>query len=340
MKVFLNIATRFWLLFAFGCGVVVSAENPESTHERLAFINFSDKPVEIFWVPTGDPKERRESVNVVKPYDTYIAKTVSGHHFGYFWGESFYTTTVQRDSNMVVKGDDGPEDVDTTKIKAQVHVLGSLDANNPEYQKQLQEGVVLPIPETKKVVCGTTKGDIHISIKPFWSPYGAARFLDLASNYHRYFDGCALNRVMPKFLVQFGIGEDYWKRRFFRQKYIPDDPFLDPPIRYKPGYMSFASTGKDKRSSEVFIVMPDASEQQLNFFGSGESTWETPFGYVDEDDLNIVGSFHSYGEIAPVSFPSYITYECSDFCQRCFTLCISVCWMICFCATASNFCQI
>jgi cyclophilin family peptidyl-prolyl cis-trans isomerase len=85
----------------------------------------------------------------------------------------------------------------------------------------------------------------------------------------RYFDGCALNRVVPKFLTQFGIGADYSKRIDFRIKVIPDDPHLDPPVPFRPGYMSYAGRGPDSRSIEIFIVMPDTPQKQLNYVGGG-----------------------------------------------------------------------
>jgi cyclophilin family peptidyl-prolyl cis-trans isomerase len=168
-------------------------------------------------------------------------------------------------------------------IKAQVHVLGGMDQS-----------------ETKKVVCGTTKGDIRINIKPFWSPRGAARFLQLVHKDLRYFDGCALNRVVPGFLTQFGIGADYSQRTEFRVRDIPDDPHLDPPIPFRPGTMSYAGSGRNSRSNEIFIVQPDTPKRQLDYFG-GENTWETPFGYVEPDDLKVVASWHSYGDMTPVS---------------------------------------
>ena len=42
---------------------------------------------------------------------------------------------------------------------------------------------------------------LDIMIKPYWSPMGATRFLELVRK--GYFDGVALNRVVPKFLTQF-----------------------------------------------------------------------------------------------------------------------------------------
>merc|ERR1712060_857834 len=53
------------------------------------------------------------------------------------------------------------------------------------------------------VKCSTTEGDINAHILPEWSPLGANRFLELVRI--KYFDGCALNRIVKNFLAQFGI---------------------------------------------------------------------------------------------------------------------------------------
>ncbi|KAG7343213.1 cyclophilin type peptidyl-prolyl cis-trans isomerase [Nitzschia inconspicua] len=145
-----------------------------------------------------------------------------------------------------------------------------------------------------QVVCGTTKGDIRMIIEPSWSPLGAGRFLHLVHT--GYLDGCALNRVVPKFLTQLGIGTDYKQRSMYRSSSIPDDP--PKGISFQPGTMAFAGSGPNSRSSEFFIVMPDTPQHQLDFFGT--NPWETPFGYVEPDDVaNVVAKWHSYGDMPP-----------------------------------------
>eukprot|EP00980_Cylindrotheca_fusiformis_P006552 scaffold1384_cov116-Cylindrotheca_fusiformis.AAC.30 len=148
-------------------------------------------------------------------------------------------------------------------------------------------------PSELLVQCSTTEGDIHAHIMPEWSPYGAARFLHLVGM--TYFDGCALNRVVPQFLTQFGIGADYAMRTKWRMNRIPDDPQLGIP--FEPGFLSYAGSGVDSRSTQVFIVMPGTRQSQLDFFGT--NPWETPFGYVEEEDLTVVADWYSYGDMPP-----------------------------------------
>lgn len=273
---------RFWFAIA-GCVLTSSLANAvDITYEKITFLNFSDDPIEVSWIGRDE-----RAPFTVAPYELHAQNTFSGHKYTYKWKGSDIFLRVRSESDVTVDltEDGSPKEINTKSIVPQVHILGGMDQ-----------------PETKKVVCGTTKGDIHINVKPFWAPTGAARFLQLVHEEIRYFDGCALNRVVPKFLTQFGIGANYHQRNYFRKDdmSIPDDPQLDPPIHFRPGTMSYAGSGKNSRSTEMFIVMPDTPLEQLNYFGQ-ENSWETPFGYVEPVDLEVVGSWHAYGDMPPVS---------------------------------------
>lgn len=149
-------------------------------------------------------------------------------------------------------------------------------------------------PEEIRVECSTTEGDIRADIIPSWSPFGAARFLHLVRI--GYYDGCAINRVVKGFLTQFGISSDYAARTEWRQENIADD-ILAGTVPFSPGFLSYAGSGPSSRSTEIFIAMPDAPEDQLRYFGT--NPWETPFGYVHKDDLHVLDKLYSYGDIVP-----------------------------------------
>lgn len=154
--------------------------------------------------------------------------------------------------------------------------------------------VILIGPDSIKVECSTSTGPLHAVIKPYWSPRGAARFLNLVDV--GYYNGCALNRVVKAFLCQFGIGADFDQRTSFRSNTILDD--VSQQIPFQPGYMSYAGSGANSRSTEVFIVMSDTSQRQLDFFGT--NPWETAFGYVEQDTMDTVDKWEaSYGDMAP-----------------------------------------
>src|ERR1043165_2859208 len=61
-------------------------------------------------------------------------------------------------------------------------------------------------PAIFKVKFETTKGEIDVEVTRAWAPNGADRFYNLVKN--GYYDGCKFFRVVPGFMVQFGINGD------------------------------------------------------------------------------------------------------------------------------------
>lgn len=139
---------------------------------------------------------------------------------------------------------------------------------------------------------------LNLRIIPWWAPHGAARFLTLIRS--GYYNGAALNRVVPNFLTQFGISADYVTRTRYRQLPIRDDK-PEEEISFQPGMLSYAGSGENSRTTEVFVVMPGASQRQLDHFGV--NPWETPFGIINDVDQTAVAKWYSYGDMPPwVSF--------------------------------------
>ena len=159
--------------------------------------------------------------------------------------------------------------------------------------------VFTPGGDPVRVVCHLERAAfLNINVHPEWSPRGAVRFLELVRRGH--FTGNAITRVVPNFLAQFGISPDAATRKLINERPIPDDPPANRTgaPRFAEGMLSFAGSGENSRSSEMFFVMPGCSPEQLNTFG--QNSWETPFGRVaDVDSLRVVGSFHSYGDMPP-----------------------------------------
>lgn len=225
------------------------------------FINFSAERVSLFEHNNIDFIPR----TTILPYETKLIHTDYGNTFAY--GENYQPSTVlsvlPKQSKTVAVNRDGEKAV--------------------------------------RVVCGTTKGDLHMTIEPSWSPLGAARFLQLVHT--GYFNGCALNRVVPQFLTQLGIGANYEQRTHYRSaaNSIPDDDVDESrrKVPFQPGTMAYAGSGPNSRSTEFFIVMPDTPQRQLDHFGT--QPWETPFGQVDAEDVErVVGQWYAYyGDMPP-----------------------------------------
>jgi cyclophilin family peptidyl-prolyl cis-trans isomerase len=108
-----------------------------------------------------------------------------------------------------------------------------------------------------------------------------------------FYDGSHFFRVVPNFLVQFGISYSTDQElQALAHKSIPDDPkHVDPPIRFEPGIISYAGSGPNSRTSQLFISYGSAESL-------GTQLWETPIGQVIEGMEN-VKNFYSYGDMPP-----------------------------------------
>ena len=85
--------------------------------------------------------------------------------------------------------------------------------------------VFAAIPRTsghQTVSCETTAGKLVFDIYPQWAPLGSARFIELVAA--GYFSDVSLYRVVPRFLLQFGITGSKDLNDAWSSKPIKDDP--------------------------------------------------------------------------------------------------------------------
>jgi peptidyl-prolyl cis-trans isomerase A (cyclophilin A) len=129
----------------------------------------------------------------------------------------------------------------------------------------------------------TSQGPVVIEVHPDWAPLGAKRFKELVEA--EFFDECRFFRIVPDFVVQFGMNGDplvnaRWKDRKFR-----DDPVIQSN---KAGYVTFATSGTNSRTTQLFINLKH--NDALDRMGFA------PFGKVVEG-MEIVRRLESkYGE--------------------------------------------
>jgi peptidyl-prolyl cis-trans isomerase A (cyclophilin A) len=134
-----------------------------------------------------------------------------------------------------------------------------------------------------KVRFETSKGDFVVRVEPEWAPHGADRFRGLVEA--GFYDGCRFFRVVPDFMVQWGINGNPKTQAIWRDRNIPDDPPRQSNTR---GRITFATSGPDSRSTQVFINYKDNSFLDSQGFA--------PFGEVVEG-LAVVDSINAeYGE--------------------------------------------
>ena len=145
-------------------------------------------------------------------------------------------------------------------------------------------------PDRYEVLFETTKGNVVIEVQREWSPLGADRFYNLVDM--GYFTDIAFFRAIKGFMNQFGIHGDPQVARMWVTAKIQDDPVLQSNTR---GFVSFATSGKNSRTTQMFINTRDNN----NLDGMGFS----PFGKVSETKgggMKVVDQlFTGYGEGAP-----------------------------------------
>jgi cyclophilin family peptidyl-prolyl cis-trans isomerase len=111
----------------------------------------------------------------------------------------------------------------------------------------IDKSAVPTITQKTTVRFTTDAGEFMLEVYPQAAPNAAARFLELVKS--GFFDNTPLFRVVPKFVVQFGIN---WRGEFpkYKSKNFNDDPSL---FALEAGTIAFAKSGKNTNSSQVFI---------------------------------------------------------------------------------------
>ncbi len=141
-------------------------------------------------------------------------------------------------------------------------------------------------PDTFQVLFDTTKGEFTIEVTRAWAPNGADRFYNLVRR--GYYDDVRFFRVLSGFMAQFGISGDPELSTIWREARIPDDTVAESNRR---GYVSFATSGANTRTTQMFINYGNNSGLDSQGF--------SPFGRVT-DGMDVVDDLYSgYGEGAP-----------------------------------------
>jgi peptidyl-prolyl cis-trans isomerase A (cyclophilin A) len=138
-------------------------------------------------------------------------------------------------------------------------------------------------PETFDAKFTTTKGDFVIRVAREWSPNGADRFYNLVKS--GYYDGASFFRVVPGFVVQWGLSAHPRVTAAWQAARIADDPVK---TSNKKGVVTFAMGGPATRTTQVFINLRDNSRLDKDGF--------SPFGEIVQG-MEIVEQLYSgYGD--------------------------------------------
>ena len=134
-------------------------------------------------------------------------------------------------------------------------------------------------PEMFKAQFVTTKGNFTVEVTRSLAPNGADRFYNLVRS--GFFTDVEFFRVVPGFMVQFGIHGDPAVSAKWREANITDDAVKTSNAR---GTLTFATAGPNTRTTQLFINFADNG----GLDGQGFS----PFGKVVEG-MAVVDSINS-----------------------------------------------
>ncbi|MGA3293023.1 MAG: peptidylprolyl isomerase [Candidatus Acidiferrales bacterium] len=138
-------------------------------------------------------------------------------------------------------------------------------------------------PDVYQVKFTTTKGDFVVQVTRSWAPLGSDRFYNLVK--HGFFTDAAFFRVVPGFIVQFGLSASPAVNKVWQSANIKDDPVTQSN---RPGYLTFATAGPNTRTTQLFINFGNNTFLDNQGFA--------PFGQVISG-MDVVQSLYSgYGE--------------------------------------------
>jgi len=138
-------------------------------------------------------------------------------------------------------------------------------------------------PETFDANFKTTAGDFTVHVTRAWAPLGADRFYNLIK--HGFYTEAAFFRVVPGFVVQFGLHADPKIGGNWRNANIKDDAVTQSN---KPGFITFATAGPNTRTTQLFINFGNNAGLDRQGF--------SPFGEVTEGMDAVKKIYSGYGE--------------------------------------------
>src|SRR5215469_15091400 len=116
------------------------------------------------------------------------------------------------------------------------------------------------VPDVYKVNLDTTKGPVVIEVHRDWAPIGADHFYTLVKS--GFYDGARFFRVVPGFVVQFGLAGDPAATAKWKDMNLPDDPVTQSNT---PGMVTYATAGPNTRTTQLFINL--GNNQRLDGMG-------------------------------------------------------------------------
>ena len=147
--------------------------------------------------------------------------------------------------------------------------------DDPDFDPFAAEYPAAVVEEKKTCVrfC-TTAGDCHIVVDRAYAPEGVDHFLRLVES--GFFTDQLLYRVLPGFLVQFGVAADPAVHARWQDARLPDEPNR---ATFRRGTLSYAGSGVNSRSCHLFIALSPHGA------ALGGAAHEATIGHVQEVEV-------------------------------------------------------
>jgi peptidyl-prolyl cis-trans isomerase A (cyclophilin A) len=160
-------------------------------------------------------------------------------------------------------------------------------------------------PDVYEATFTTTKGDFVVQVTRSWAPNEADRFYNLVK--HGYFNDVEFFRVVPGFVVQFGLTGSPAINKAWENATIKDDPVTQTNAA---ATITFAQTGSpNSRSTQVFINLGDNAA--LDHSGQGFA----PFGKITSG-MDVVQNLYGGYADQPTNHQDEITNQGNAYLQK------------------------
>jgi peptidyl-prolyl cis-trans isomerase A (cyclophilin A) len=99
-------------------------------------------------------------------------------------------------------------------------------------------------------------GDFSVTVREKKAPLAAVRFKAMVHS--GFFDGCTFFRVLPGFVVQFGLSGNVTRQHEWDvQGLLRDETRVDQPDWNARGTMAFVNSGANSRGTQIFVNYDD-----------------------------------------------------------------------------------
>jgi peptidyl-prolyl cis-trans isomerase A (cyclophilin A) len=159
-------------------------------------------------------------------------------------------------------------------------------------------------PATFRARFTTTKGPFVVTVHRAWAPRGADRFYNLV--HAGFYNGQRLFRVVPGFVVQWGISGSPNVAAAWQNANIRDDPVRHSNTR---GTITYATAGPNTRTTQVFVNLGDNAQLDNQGFA--------PFGQVTAG-MRVLGKLYSGYDDTPTNEQAQITSGGEAFLRKSF----------------------